>query len=83
LGMSKNTVKTYLYKIEGGKFDIDELLKMDDPKIEHKAGHELFIDYAGKKLQIVDRETGEIKDVEVFVALLPHSQHTYVEATMT
>ena len=52
-------------------------------KLDHKAGHELFIDYAGKKLQIVDRETGEVKDVEVFVALLPHSQYTYVEATMT
>lgn len=52
-------------------------------KLEHKAGHELFIDYAGKKLQIVDRETGQVKDVEVFVALLPHSQHTYVEATLT
>ncbi|HKK59251.1 MAG TPA: IS21 family transposase [Salinivirga sp.] len=52
-------------------------------KLEHKAGHELFIDYAGKKLQIVDRETGEIQEVEVFVALLPHSQYTYVEATLT
>ncbi|MFO7790884.1 MAG: IS21 family transposase [Bacteroidales bacterium] len=52
-------------------------------KLEHKAGHELFIDYAGKKLQIVDRETGEIQEVEVFVCILPHSQYTYVEASMS
>lgn len=40
----------------------------------------MFIDYAGKKLQIVDKETGEIKDVEVFIAILGASQYTYVEA---
>ncbi len=49
-------------------------------KLEHIAGNELFIDFAGKKLQIVDQETGEVKNIEVFVAILPHSQYTYVEA---
>ena len=49
-------------------------------KLEHEAGHEVYIDFAGKKLEIVDRETGDIKKVEVFVAILPHSHYTYVEA---
>jgi len=49
-------------------------------KLEHDPGHELFIDFAGKKLQIVDRSSGEIVDVEVFVAILPNSHYTYVEA---
>src|SRR5680860_463007 len=49
-------------------------------KLEHEAGKEMFIDYAGKKLHIVDRETGELVPVEVFVAILPNSQYTYVEA---
>src|SRR6056297_4061581 len=49
-------------------------------KLEHIAGHEIFIDFAGKKLQIVNRKTGEIMPVEVFVAILPSSQYTYVEA---
>lgn len=49
-------------------------------KLNHVAGEKMFIDFAGKKLQIVDRKTGEISDVEVFVAILPHSQFTYVEA---
>lgn len=51
--------------------------------IAHKAGEKLFIDYAGKKLHIIDRETGEIKPVEVFVATLGASQYTYVEASFS
>ena len=42
--------------------------------IEHKAGDKVFVDFAGEKLQIVDRKTGEIKEVEVFVAILGASQ---------
>ncbi len=49
--------------------------------IEHKAGDKLFVDYAGEKLHIVDQCTGEIKEVEVFVAILGCSQLTYVEAS--
>ena len=48
--------------------------------IEHKAGDKCFIDFAGQTLQIVDRKTGEISQVEVFVAILGASQLTYVEA---
>ena len=51
--------------------------------IEHKAGDKMFVDFAGKKLQIVNRETGEIIPVEVFVAILGASQLTYVEASLT
>lgn len=52
-------------------------------KLEHEAGKEVFIDYAGKKLHIIDRETGEMLPVEVFIAILPNSQYTYVEACMS
>ncbi len=52
-------------------------------KLDHVAGQEMFIDFAGKKLQIVDRDTGEVTNVEVFVAILPYSQYTYVQACMT
>lgn len=38
-------------------------------KLDHVAGQEMFIDFAGKKLQIVDRDTGEVTNVEVFVAI--------------
>jgi len=49
-------------------------------KLEHKAGNEMMIDYAGKHLYITDKETGELIAVEVFVAILPFSNYTYVEA---
>src|SRR5665811_1853669 len=134
LGMSKNTVKAYLQKIETGELPAESLLSLDEPVLEgklfagnpsykqdrydgikdelayfakelvkvgvtrrvlwdeyrqsnpngyrytqfchhlgqymmvknpsmvlqHKAGKELFIDFAGKKLSYVDRETGEV-----------------------
>lgn len=52
--------------------------------IEHKAGDKMFVDYAGDKLQcLVNRETGEITPPEIFVAILPCSSLTYVEAQMS
>jgi transposase len=49
----------------------------------HKAGDKMFVDFAGKHLEIVDKLTGEIIKVEVFVAILGASQRTYVEAVLT
>ena len=49
-------------------------------KLEHQAGNEMFIDFAGKKLSYVNKATGEQIPVEVFVSILPCSQYTYVEA---
>jgi len=51
--------------------------------MEHKAGDKLYIDFAGEKLSIVDPDSGEIQEVEVFAAILGCSQLTYVEAVMT
>lgn len=50
---------------------------------EHKAGDKLFIDFTGEKLFLTDPFTGEVRPVEVFVAILGASQLTYVEAVMT
>ena len=52
-------------------------------RIEHKAGDKLYVDYTGKKLEIVDQLTGEIQKVEVFVASLGASKLIYVQATLT
>jgi transposase len=48
--------------------------------IEHKAGDKMYIDFAGKKLHITDKVSGEITEVEVFAAVLGCSQLTYVHA---
>jgi len=49
----------------------------------HRAGEKLFIDYSGRKPRIVDSATGEITEVELFVAVLGASNYTYAEATRT
>jgi transposase len=51
--------------------------------IDHKAGDKLYVDFAGQKLNITDKETGEIIPVEVFIGILGASQLTYVEAVMS
>ena len=52
-------------------------------RMEHKAGDKLYVDFAGDKLSIIDKQTGEVQLAEVFVAILGASQLTYVEAVMT
>jgi transposase len=52
-------------------------------RMEHKAGDKMYVDFVGDRLQLVDEYTGEIKNVEVFVAILGASQLTYAEAVMT
>lgn len=49
-------------------------------KVDHKYGEQMFVDYTGKKLAYIDKETGEVIDVEVLVTILPNSQYLYVEA---
>lgn len=52
-------------------------------KLEHEAGKEVFIDFAGSKLHITDKQSGELIPVEVFVSILPNSQYTYLQACMS
>ena len=51
--------------------------------MNHKAGDKMYVDYAGKTLSIIDKDTGEIKEVQFFVAILGASQYTYAEASMS
>ncbi len=152
LGISRNTVKTYLEKLPDIGMDLDKLLMLENPELEklfhrgnpaykedrftqfksqldyfekelkrhgvtrrvlweeyklsyptgykytqfcyhlnqqllarkptmvlsHNPGEKLFIDFAGKKLSYVDRETGEIIWCPVFVACLPYSDYSFV-----
>ena len=45
----------------------------------HKIADKLFVDFTGKKLSYIDKDTGEVITVEVFVAVLGGSQYTYVQ----
>ena len=48
--------------------------------VEHYAADQMYIDFAGDRLAVVDEMTGEVKKAEVFVAILPFSHYTYCEA---
>ena len=49
----------------------------------HVAGDKVFVDYSGKRIGIVNPGTGEIREAEIFVAVLGASNLTYAEATWT
>jgi transposase len=49
----------------------------------HRAGDKCFVDYAGQKPRLLDPATGEVNEVELFVAALGASNYTYAEATRT
>jgi transposase len=49
----------------------------------HGAGEKCFVDYAGQKPRLIDPATGEVLEVELFVAVLGASNYTYAEATRT
>ncbi len=46
---------------------------------KHRAGEKLFVDYAGQTIPVVDAETGEVWQAQVFVAVLGASSYTYAE----
>ena len=46
----------------------------------HKAGEKLFVDYAGDTVPIIDPETGEVTQAQIFVAVMGASSYTYAEA---
>lgn len=157
LSISKNTVRSYLLKFCNGSYDIDQLIKLDDPILEgkfhagnpaysderyqtlkdkleyfvaelkkrgvtrkllweeyiqdiknhysysqfcfhldqhmrarkpvmvldHEPGAELMIDYAGKKSEYIDHESGLLVPCEIFVGVMPGSGYCYVQVTHT
>lgn len=154
LAMSKNTVKSYLFKLEGAGWNIADLLLLEDMELEmkfhpgnaaylearfddlkndldyyiselkrkhvtrhllwqeykekysngysyaqfcyhihqhikvknpsmvltHQPADKLFIDFAGKTIDYVDPNTGEIITCQVFIASLPYSDYGFIIA---
>lgn len=49
-------------------------------RLNHKAGEKLFVDYAGQTMPVIDPSTGEVRETQIFVAVLGASSYTYAEA---
>jgi transposase len=52
-------------------------------RIHRKPGEQLEVDWAGQTASIIDRDTGEIIPMYVFVGVISYSQYAYVEAFPT
>lgn len=63
-------------------YHIQQYLRSSKPSmvLDHKPGDKLYVDFAGKLLFYVDRQTGEEIKVQVFVACLPYSDYCFAMA---
>lgn len=50
---------------------------------DHKAGEKAFVDYAGRTVDVIDPDTGEVRAAQIFIGVLGASSYTYVEASWT
>lgn len=50
---------------------------------EHRAGEKFFVDYSGQTISIVDASTGEVREAQIFIGVMGHSNQTFAEATWT
>jgi len=49
-------------------------------RLTHKAGEKVFVDYAGQTVPVVDPDTGEVRQAQIFIGVLGASNYTYAEA---
>jgi len=49
-------------------------------RFEHKAGEKLFVDFSGDRPSYIDRETGEVIEPELFVAVMGASSRAFAKA---
>src|ERR1700761_5933884 len=49
----------------------------------HVAGEKLFVDYSGHTMEVVDGLSGEVRSMQIFVAVLGASNYTYAEASLS
>jgi transposase len=64
------------YNLWAGKLDL--VMRQ-----QHRAGEKTFVDYAGQTVPVVNPETGEVREAQIFLAVLGASSYTYAEATWT
>jgi transposase len=70
------------YSLSQFCFHLSQHLQHKKPSmvLQHFPGEKLFVDFAGKKLSYIDKETGEIIECQVFVACLPYSDYSFCMA---
>ena len=65
----------FCYHYEGWKRQQNLVMRQ-----EHRPGEKLFVDWAGDKIPLYDREQDTVQEASLFVAVLGASNYTYAEA---
>ena len=48
----------------------------------HQGGEKVFVDYAGQTVPVIDGNTGEIREAQIFVAVMGASNYTYFDFSL-
>ena len=84
MGKSGETGEIPYKSTQFNKYYNDYMLKTKATMhLNHKPGEVLEVDWAGQNAHIINTDTGELIKAWVFVAVLPYSGYSYVEAFLS
>lgn len=79
----KDNLKYYSYRQFCERYGMWCNDNEEDAHFSHVIAQTMEVDFAGKTFEMIDRLTGEIMDIVVFVAVLPYSQMIYAEGMIS
>ena len=79
----KDNLKYYSYRQFCERYGMWCNDNEEDAHFSHVIAQTMEVDFAGKTREMIDRLTGEIMDIVVFVAVLPYSQMIYAEGMVS
>lgn len=79
----KDDLKYYSYRQFCERYSMWCNDNEEDAHFSHVIAQTMEVDFAGKTFEMIDRLTGEIMDIVVFVAVLPYSQMIYAEGMVS
>ena len=79
----KDNLKYYSYRQFCERYGMWCNDNEEDAHFSHVIAQTMEVDFAGKTFEMIDRLTGEIMDIVVFVAVLPYSQMIYAEGMVS
>ena len=80
----KNVHKPFYHQTQFNKLYRDHVKKNNlTMHVHQKPGDRMMVDWNGKTMTVTDRYTGEEATAYIFVATLPFSMYTYIEACLS
>ena len=79
----KDNLKYYSYRQFCERYGMWCNDNEEDAHFSHVIAQTMEVDFTGKTFEMIDRLTGEIMDIVVFVAVLPYSQMIYAEGMVS